>query len=142
MFAHSRANCRPAGRGTPRLSIATDLDQSARDPSGTILAASKSTVRRALLRHQKSERSALLPWSRARQVLSGGSMHRILLVDDDISLTDMIREFLELEGFAVEAVYDGSACLGRDLGNTDLVVLDVMLPGLSGFEVLKRLRQN
>lgn len=69
-------------------------------------------------------------------------MHRILIVDDDVKLTEMIREFLELEGFAVEAVHDGPACLRSDLENTDLVVLDVMLPALSGFEVLKRLRQN
>lgn len=69
-------------------------------------------------------------------------MHRILLVDDDVGLTDMIREFLELEGFAVEAAHDGPACLQCDLEATDLVVLDVMLPGLSGFEVLKRLRQS
>jgi DNA-binding response OmpR family regulator len=69
-------------------------------------------------------------------------MHRILLVDDDVSLTDMIREFLELEGFTVEATHDGPSCLQKDLKATDLVVLDVMLPGLSGFEVLKRLRQS
>ena len=69
-------------------------------------------------------------------------MHRILLVDDDVSLTDMIREFLELEGLAVEATHDGPSCLQKDLKATDLVVLDVMLPGLSGFEVLKRLRQS
>jgi DNA-binding response OmpR family regulator len=74
--------------------------------------------------------------------LIGGAMHRVLLVDDDVSFTDMVREFLQLEGFAVDAVHDGSACLRSDLGNTDLVVLDVMLPELSGFEVLKRLRQN
>ncbi|SMF60088.1 two component transcriptional regulator, winged helix family [Tistlia consotensis] len=69
-------------------------------------------------------------------------MHRILLVDDDVNLAEMIREFLELEGFAVEAVHDGQACLSRDLGGIDLIVLDVMLPKLSGFEVLRRLRQS
>jgi two-component system response regulator CpxR len=69
-------------------------------------------------------------------------MHRILLVDDDVSLTEMIREFLELEGFAVDAVHDGPACLQAELAGTDLVVLDVMLPALSGFEVLRRLRQS
>jgi DNA-binding response OmpR family regulator len=69
-------------------------------------------------------------------------MHRILLVDDDISLTDMIREFLELEGFAVEVGHDGAACFQSDLREIDLIVLDVMLPELSGFEVLKRLRLN
>jgi DNA-binding response OmpR family regulator len=69
-------------------------------------------------------------------------MHRILLVDDDVKLTDMIREFLELEGFAVDAVQDGLACLRADLDKTDLIVLDVMLPGRSGFEVLRQLRQK
>ena len=69
-------------------------------------------------------------------------MHRILIVDDDVELADMIREFLELENFAVETVHDGPACLRSNLQNIDLVVLDVMLPGLSGFEVLRRLRQT
>src|SRR5208282_3136835 len=69
-------------------------------------------------------------------------MFRILIVDDDVDLTEMIREFLELEGFAVEVVHDGPACLRSDLEKKDLVVLDVMLPALSGFEVLKRIRQN
>jgi len=72
----------------------------------------------------------------------GSGVQRILLVDDDIALTDMIREFLELEGFQVEAVHDGGACFQCDLENTDLIVLDVMLPVLSGFEVLKKLRQT
>jgi DNA-binding response OmpR family regulator len=69
-------------------------------------------------------------------------MQRILLVDDDVKLTDMIREFLELEGFAVQAVPDGPSCLRSDLDRVDLVVLDVMLPALSGFEVLKQIRQK
>lgn len=69
-------------------------------------------------------------------------MPSILLVDDDAKLTDMISEFLTLEGFSVQAVHDGPAGLQADLDAIDLVVLDVMLPGLSGFEVLKRLRQT
>ncbi|MBV9828981.1 MAG: response regulator transcription factor [Alphaproteobacteria bacterium] len=69
-------------------------------------------------------------------------MHRILVVDDDVNLADMIREFLTLEGFEVDAVHDGPAALQRGLAETDLLVLDVMLPGLSGFEVLRRLRQH
>jgi DNA-binding response OmpR family regulator len=68
-------------------------------------------------------------------------MHSVMLVDDDVGLTEMIREFLELEGFRVDAVHDGPACLRSDLESVDLVVLDVMLPALSGFEVLRRLRQ-
>jgi DNA-binding response OmpR family regulator len=67
-------------------------------------------------------------------------MPRILLVDDDVKLTDMIREFLEIEGFVVDAAHDGEIGLAKDLNAIDLVVLDVMLPRLSGFEVLKRLR--
>jgi DNA-binding response OmpR family regulator len=67
-------------------------------------------------------------------------MHRILIVDDDTAFTDMVREFLELEGFSVAAVHDGNAVAARQIDNEDLVILDVMLPGLSGFEVLKKIR--
>jgi len=66
--------------------------------------------------------------------------YRILIVDDDVELTELLREYLELEGFAVETVHDGAAGARADLQDTDLVVLDVMLPAVSGFEVLKRLR--
>lgn len=69
-------------------------------------------------------------------------MHRILIVDDDKTFTDMVREFLELEGFAVESVHDGVGAAARDPDQQDLVILDVMLPGMSGFEVLKRIRQK
>ena len=69
-------------------------------------------------------------------------MHRILIIDDDAGLTDLLREYLELEGFSIETVHDGAACLRIDMEKYDLVVLDVMLPAVSGFEVLKRLRQR
>lgn len=66
---------------------------------------------------------------------------RLLLVDDDKTLADMLGEFLELQGFRVEAVHDGESALARvEEAPPDLVVLDVMLPTISGFEVLKRLR--
>lgn len=68
---------------------------------------------------------------------------RILLVDDDVALASMLREFLELQGFRVALAHDaesGLACLEQD--PPDLLVLDVMLPGISGFEALKRLRQR
>ena len=68
---------------------------------------------------------------------------RLLLVDDDESLAAMLREFLELQGFSVATVHDGEAALARVAeAPPDLVVLDVMLPGISGFEVLKRLRAH
>ena len=69
-------------------------------------------------------------------------MYRVLIVDDDVELTELLREFLEPEGFAVETLHDGAACLRVDLEAKDLVVLDVMLPAVSGFEVLKQLRQR
>jgi DNA-binding response OmpR family regulator len=68
---------------------------------------------------------------------------RLLLVDDDAALAAMLREFLELQGFSVATVLDGESALARvDAEPPDLVVLDVMLPGISGFEVLKRLRER
>lgn len=70
------------------------------------------------------------------------AMQRILLVDDDVELMEMIREYLEPEGFAVDVAYDSETCLANDPEHKDLIVLDVMLPGLSGFEVLRRLRQR
>src|SRR5215475_9519091 len=65
----------------------------------------------------------------------------ILLVDDDVELCSLLSEFLTREGFHVECVNDGNGGLERALQpGIDLVVLDVMLPGLDGFEILRRLR--
>ena len=66
---------------------------------------------------------------------------QLLLVDDDAELCAMLREYLEPEGFGAESAENGQSALERlARGGIDLVVLDVMLPGLSGFEVLRRLR--
>jgi two-component system response regulator CpxR len=68
-------------------------------------------------------------------------MDRILIVDDDIELCSLVSEYLAPEGFRVESVHDGETGLQRALsGNYLLVVLDVMLPGISGFDVLRRIR--
>lgn len=65
----------------------------------------------------------------------------ILVIDDDVELTEMLQEYLEPEGFTIEACVDGDSGLKRaDQGNCVLVILDVMLPRLNGFEVLRRLR--
>lgn len=67
-------------------------------------------------------------------------MQRLLLVDDDAALCEMLRDYLEAEGFAVDAVHEGPAGLERAArGEHDLVLLDVMLPGMSGLEVLREL---
>jgi two-component system, OmpR family, response regulator len=68
-------------------------------------------------------------------------MARVLLVDDDVELSGMLREYLTQEGFETDAVYDGEAGVDAALsGRYAIVVLDVMLPRLSGVEVLRRIR--
>jgi DNA-binding response OmpR family regulator len=70
------------------------------------------------------------------------SMPRILLVDDDAELLAMLGEYLAPEGFEVETAADGESGVQRAVaGGFDLVVLDVMLPRLSGLEALRRLRR-
>jgi two-component system response regulator CpxR len=68
-------------------------------------------------------------------------MDRILVIDDDAELTSLLAEYLEGEGFAVEVANAGDVGLRLALeAPPDLVVLDVMLPGMNGFELLRRLR--
>lgn len=68
---------------------------------------------------------------------------RILVIDDDRELCELLGEYLGQDGFAVESAHDASAGLARALsGEHALVVLDVMLPGMSGFEVLRRIREK
>ncbi len=68
---------------------------------------------------------------------------RILLVDDDTELCELLSDYLTQEGFTLESVHDGAAGLERArVDEHELVLLDVMLPGLSGFEVLRRLREQ
>ncbi len=68
-------------------------------------------------------------------------MKSILLIDDDYELGELLQEYLSMEGFALSAVQDGETGLQKALsGDYDLVLLDVMLPKMNGFEVLKRLR--
>jgi two-component system response regulator CpxR len=69
------------------------------------------------------------------------SVRRILIVDDDTELGELLGEYLENEGMTLEFAHDGNSGLKLALtGGYALVVLDVMLPGLSGFEVLRQLR--
>lgn len=68
---------------------------------------------------------------------------RILIVEDDVNLSAIVRENLIFEGFEVDAVSDGGAALAKvhDF-RPDLIVLDVMLPGLSGFDICRQLRRH
>ncbi len=68
-------------------------------------------------------------------------MERILVIDDDVGLCELVTEYLAPENYEVEAVHDGEAGVRRALsGEHALVVLDFMLPGINGFEVLRRIR--
>jgi DNA-binding response OmpR family regulator len=70
-------------------------------------------------------------------------MERVLIVDDDEELCELVSEYLTVEGFQVDSVNDGRAGLAAALQEShDLVILDVMLPGLNGFEVLRELRKD
>jgi DNA-binding response OmpR family regulator len=68
-------------------------------------------------------------------------MGHILVVDDEPAIVTVVRERLEREGFAVRSVASGEEALAHiEADPADLIVLDVMLPGIDGFEVLRRLR--
>ena len=67
-------------------------------------------------------------------------MARILIAEDERAINDLIMLNLELVGHKCSQVFDGEAALERALGeNFDLVILDVMLPGLSGFEIIGKI---
>ncbi len=68
-------------------------------------------------------------------------VNRLLIIDDDHGLVNLLKRFLEGEGFHVDAAYDQAAGLSAaQSGNHELIILDVMLPGGTGFELLKSLR--
>ncbi|ADI29405.1 two component transcriptional regulator, winged helix family [Methylotenera versatilis 301] len=69
-------------------------------------------------------------------------MHKILLIDDDIALTEMLEQYLVTEGFDVTVANDGQTGAQYVLaGQFDLTVLDVMMPKLNGIETLRIIRQ-
>lgn len=65
----------------------------------------------------------------------------ILLIDDDIALTELIEHYLSSEGFSVQSVHDGELAVKKALNQPfDAIILDIALPGLNGFEVLQTIR--
>jgi two-component system, OmpR family, response regulator CpxR len=74
---------------------------------------------------------------------TSAAVRSILLVEDDNELCSLMNDFLSPQGFRLEAVHDGRQGLARALeGDFDLVILDVMLPVLSGFELLRMIRKR
>ena len=68
---------------------------------------------------------------------------KILIVEDEKMLADSLKELLQNKGFEVEAVYDGiDGAEYAELGIYDLLILDVMMPGLNGYEVARKVRSK
>ena len=79
----------------------------------------------------------------AEPVNSPTREERVLIIDDDTELCELVTEYLEMEGFGVEVIHDGTHAVERALSGTyRLIILDVMLPGASGFEVLRTIRSQ
>ena len=64
----------------------------------------------------------------------------ILVVDDEEDVVEVVSHFLEQEGYTVQKAYDGEEALAKASPDIDLILLDIMLPGVDGYEVCKRLR--
>lgn len=70
-------------------------------------------------------------------------MSRILIVEDEIAIAELEKDYLELSGFEVETENTGMEGLDRALGEEfDLVILDLMLPGMDGFEICRQIREK
>ena len=68
-------------------------------------------------------------------------MSKILIVEDEVAIADLEKDYLELSGFEVEVENDGTNGLARALAEDfDLFILDLMLPGIDGFEICKQIR--
>ena len=70
-------------------------------------------------------------------------MDKILIIEDDTAIAEIERDYLELDGFAVEIAADGNVGLERGLsGEHSLILLDLMLPGMDGFAICRALREQ
>ncbi|MEJ7624329.1 MAG: response regulator [Pyrinomonadaceae bacterium] len=70
-------------------------------------------------------------------------MDKVLIIDDDEELCELVSEYLTVEGFEISCINDGEAGLQHALtGDYDMAILDVMLPKMNGFDVLRKLRET
>ena len=70
-------------------------------------------------------------------------MSKILIVEDEVSIAELEKDYLELAGFEVEIEHDGHNGLKRALEEEfDLFILDLMLPEVDGFEICKKIRET
>ncbi len=73
-------------------------------------------------------------------ITSEPSEINILIVDDEEDVVEVVSHFLEQEGYTVHTAYDGEEALEKATSDIDLILLDIMLPGIDGYEVCKHLR--
>jgi DNA-binding response OmpR family regulator len=89
------------------------------------------------------DRNLSLPQGSKTDKSSACPAQRILVVDDDGELCELVAEYLAADGFQVAAVHNGIQGVEEALsGEFELVVLDLMLPGIEGYEVLRRIRSQ
>ncbi|APM39708.1 response regulator transcription factor [Clostridium kluyveri] len=70
-------------------------------------------------------------------------MKKILIIEDDINIAEMERDYLELNGYSVEIVQDGNKGIDMIMGEMyDVIIVDLMLPGKNGFEIIKEVRKK
>ena len=70
-------------------------------------------------------------------------MSKILIIEDEVAIADLERDYLEISGYEVEVENDGIKGLDRALNEEfDLYILDLMLPGIDGFEICKQIREK
>lgn len=70
-------------------------------------------------------------------------MSRILIVEDETAIADLEKDYLELSGFEVQIENEGDTGLERSLAEEfDLIILDLMLPGMDGFEICRKIRER
>ena len=70
-------------------------------------------------------------------------MSKILIVEDESAIADLERDYLEINGYSVDIANDGTKGLEAALTQEyDLIILDLMLPGVDGFEICKQIREN
>lgn len=69
-------------------------------------------------------------------------MSKVLIVEDELSIAELEKDYLELSSFEVEIETDGKQGLEKALKNDfDMIILDIMLPGVDGFEICKQIRE-
>ena len=70
-------------------------------------------------------------------------MSKILIIEDEVSIAELEKDYLELSGFEVDMEHSGDMGLDKALKNDfDLIILDLMLPGMDGFEICRRIREQ